>query len=355
MITTSNIEKDWRLYSQYLTDGGAIPTEFTFINESSDSFNLIGKMVESESITKFDPIFQLDQSYFINSNTFKQVIEINNLDILKVYANIIFQACDDSLCIFRESELIFNLDGSSESIKNEDLTTLITDGSSFAGFNYKELYNSKTSRKYFKDELTFLGYNEGNAHEDVKLLNGNSFLFDKNNPFYYSRKFKNAIKKELNNLYKKLYFQNRCLVHRDFHVSNIMIKKNSIGLIDSQDIIKGNLLYDVASLIDDVRIVLPVHLKFKLFNYYLSETKKIKTSEKKLARDDFDILSIQRNLKILGIFVRLYKRDNKSNYLKFLPYAWQLLDLRFKNPIFNNLKKLLDEAVPRKNRKKVKF
>ena len=168
-------------------------------------------------------------------------------------------------------------------------------------------------------------------------------------------KFKNVIKKELNNLYKKLYFQKRCFVHRDFHISNIVIKKNNIGLIDSQDIIKGNLLYDVASLIDDVRIVLPVHLKFKLFNYYLSETKKIKTSEKKLARDDFDILSIQRNLKILGIFVRLYKRDNKSNYLKFLPYAWQLLDLRFKNPIFNNLKKLLNKAVPKRNRKKVKF
>jgi aminoglycoside/choline kinase family phosphotransferase len=168
-------------------------------------------------------------------------------------------------------------------------------------------------------------------------------------------KFKNAIKKELNNLYKKLYFQNRCFVHRDFHISNIVIKKNNIGLIDSQDIIKGNLLYDVASLIDDVRIVLPVHLKSKLFNYYLSETIKIKKNQKKLARDDFDILSIQRNLKILGIFVRLYKRDNKPNYLKFLPYTWQLLDLRFKNPIFNNLKKLLNKAVPKRNRKKVKF
>jgi len=168
-------------------------------------------------------------------------------------------------------------------------------------------------------------------------------------------KFKNVIKKELNNLYKKLYFQNRCFVHRDFHISNIVIKKNNIGLIDSQDIIKGNLLYDVASLIDDVRIVLPVHLKSKLFNYYLSETIKIKKNQKKLARDDFDILSIQRNLKILGIFVRLYKRDNKPNYLKFLPYTWQLLDLRFKNPIFNNLKKLLNKAVPKRNRKKVKF
>ena len=168
-------------------------------------------------------------------------------------------------------------------------------------------------------------------------------------------KFKKKIKKELDNLYKKLHFQNQCFVHRDFHASNIMMQKNSIGLIDSQDIIKGNLLYDVASLIDDVRIILPVNLKSELFNYYLSKTTKIKISEKKLARNDFDILSVQRNLKILGIFVRLYKRDKKSNYLKFLPYTWQLLDLRLKNPIFNNLKNLLTKVVPRRNRKKVKF
>ena len=162
LIITSNIEKDWRLYSQYLTDGGAIPTEFTFKNESSDSFNLIGKMVESESITKFDPIFQLDQSYFINSNTFKQVIEINNLDILKVYANIIFQACDDSLCIFRESELVFNLDGSSESIKNEDLTTLITDGSNPLVFDLK---NTKLLETYSSDQSI-----SGNNYLDLLIL-----------------------------------------------------------------------------------------------------------------------------------------------------------------------------------------
>ena len=168
-------------------------------------------------------------------------------------------------------------------------------------------------------------------------------------------KLKNEIKNELNYLYKKLYFQNRCLVHKDFHVSNIMIKKNNFGLIDSQDFIKGNLLYDVASLIDDVRIILSAHLKSKLFNYYLFKTKKIKKNEKILAKNDFDILSVQRNLKILGVFVRLYKRDNKSNYLKFLPYTWQLLELRLKNPIFHNLKNLLDRAVTKRNRQKVKF
>ena len=162
LITTSNIEKNWRLYSQYLTDGGAIPTEFTFKNEDPNSFNLIGKMIESESITKFDPIFQLDQSYFINSNTFKQVIEINNSEISKVFANIIFQACDDSLCIFRESELVFNLDGTSESIKNEDLTTLITDESNPLVFNLK---NTELLETYSSDQSI-----SGNNYIDLLIL-----------------------------------------------------------------------------------------------------------------------------------------------------------------------------------------
>ena len=67
------------------------------------------------------------------------------------------------------------------------------------------------------------------------------------------------------------------------------------------------------------------------------------------------ILAIQRNLKILGVFVRLSKRDRKSNYLKFLPNTWRLLDLRLKNPIFNNLKYLLNKVVPKKNKKKLNF
>jgi len=170
------------------------------------------------------------------------------------------------------------------------------------------------------------------------------------------KKNKKKIKKELKVLYKKLYFQEMCFVHRDFHASNIMVKDKKFGLIDSQDALRGNLLYDVASLIDDVRIKLPIKLKSSLFSYYLSKTSKIKNNtEKLLAQNDFDILSVQRNLKILGIFVRLFKRDHKLSYLKHLPYIWELLELRLKNPIFINLKYLLNKAVPIKNRKKVKF
>ena len=204
-----------------------------------------------------------------------------------------------------------------------------------------------------KYKIKINSYNLAALHKESDLFF--QWYLKNNSNFHFFSKFEDKIKNELNNLYKKLYFQNRCFVHRDFHVSNIMVKKNNMGLIDSQDIVKGNLLYDVASLIDDVRVILPVTLKSKLFDYYLSKTTKIKKIERSYAKNDFDILSVQRNLKILGIFVRLYKRDNKSNYLKLLPYTWRLLDLRLKNPIFNNLKKLLDEAVPRKNRKKVKF
>ena len=213
-----------------------------------------------------------------------------------------------------------------------------------------KLRNYIKLRKY---KIKINNYNLKILHEESDLF-FHWYLKNNTNKKKFS-KYKNKIKKELNILYKKLYFQNRCFVHRDFHVSNIMIKKNNIGLIDSQDIIQGNLLYDVVSLIDDVRITLPANLKSNLFNYYLSNTKKIKISEKYLAKNDFDILSVQRNLKILGIFVRLYKRDNKSNYLKFLPYTWQLIGLRLKNPIFSNLKYLLNKAVPKKDRKKIKF
>ena len=68
---------------------------------------------------------------------------------------------------------------------------------------------------------------------------------------------------------------------------------------------------------------------------------KFKKPDQVNLKNDFDILSVQRNLKILGIFVRLHKRDNKPHYLKYLPYTWKLIEKRMKNPIFYNLNKLM--------------
>ena len=165
-------------------------------------------------------------------------------------------------------------------------------------------------------------------------------------------KIKKLLRTELNKVYKKLNCKNDTFVHRDFHVSNIMLSKKKLGVIDSQDAIIGNPMYDVASLIDDVRIKLPQDLQNNLFKFYCKNSKFKKIKIEKL-KNDFDILSVQRNLKILGIFVRLSKRDNKFNYLKYLPYTWLLIERRMKNPIFNKLNILFRKHLPLKKLKKL--
>ena len=165
-------------------------------------------------------------------------------------------------------------------------------------------------------------------------------------------KVKKILRSELNKVYKKLNYKNDTFVHRDFHISNVMIKKNKLGIIDSQDAIIGNPLYDVLSLIDDVRIKLPNKLQKKLLDFY-HKNSKLKNDHIEKLKNDFDILSVQRNLKILGIFVRLYKRDNKDNYLKFLPYTWTLIEKRLQNPVLKNLKFLFHKHLSIKKLKKL--
>ena len=133
-----------------------------------------------------------------------------------------------------------------------------------------------------------------------------------------------------------------------------MMTKKRLSLIDSQDAIIGNPLYDVASLIDDVRIKMPKNLQDNLFKYYIQKSK-FRVKDQSYLKNDFDILSVQRNLKILGIFVRLYRRDRKPNYLKYLSHTWLLLERRMKNPIFNKLNILFKKHLPLKKLKKVKI
>ena len=135
LVTTANIQNKWRLYSQNLLSGGAIPTEFIFDNKSQ-SIKLIGDVSESQSITKFDPIFQIEQSYFENQSTFTQLIETNKI-IDNIPAVIAYQACDDVVCIFREANLVFNFDGSTLAIENVDLTSDIYENNNALAIDLK--------------------------------------------------------------------------------------------------------------------------------------------------------------------------------------------------------------------------
>tara|TARA_Y100000389_G_C17432112_1_gene503313 strand:- start:403 stop:1350 length:948 start_codon:yes stop_codon:yes gene_type:complete len=158
--------------------------------------------------------------------------------------------------------------------------------------------------------------------------------------------FKKKFIKILNNLTKKIRLKNNVFVHRDFHVSNLMMVKEKIGVIDTQDALIGNKAYDLASLIDDVRFKTSENDKKNVFDHYLKSQKKMNI---KYFKNDFEIVSVLRNLKIIGIFTRLAIRDDKREYLKLIPYAWNLIKLRSKNndkfEELNNLLKIFKKNL----------
>ena len=208
----------------------------------------------------------------------------------------------------------------------------------------------KNFYKFEKLKIKIPKYTLSNLHKESDLFFDwylKYFLKNKN-----ISKIKKILRSELSKVYKKLNYKNNTFVHRDFHISNVMINKKKLGIIDSQDAIIGNPLYDVSSVIDDVRIKLPNKLQKKLLDFY-HKNSKLKNDQIQKLKNDFDILSVQRNLKILGVFVRLYKRDNKDNYLKFLPYTWTLIEKRLQNPKLKNLKLLFHKHLSIKQLKRL--
>ena len=155
----------------------------------------------------------------------------------------------------------------------------------------------------------------------------------------------NELNKILKKVIRKLMLKKRVLVHRDFHISNIMLNRKKIYLIDTQDLIYGNPAYDVASLIDDVRFKISLRNREILYKKFIFKEKKNFSSK---LRNDFEILSTLRNLKIIGIFTRLSKRDKKYSYVKMIPYAWQMIEERLtQNRNLYELKSFFDRYFPK--------
>ena len=227
---------------------------------------------------------------------------------------------------------------------------------------YKILNNDKNKKNtYFKKILGILVKIQAIKDISIKNFNkkkyiipkyDNKILISEANLFcdWYIKKkftkkkgeiFEKKFKKIIKNLTQSLQQKNNVFVHRDFHVSNLMLNKNEIGVIDTQDALIGNSAYDLASLIDDVRFQTSNKFKKKIFNYFVRNKKKVSLIKFK---NDFEILSILRNLKIIGIFTRLAIRDSKKKYLKLIPYAWNLIKLRIdENEVFKDLKNLLNQ------------
>lgn len=137
-------------------------------------------------------------------------------------------------------------------------------------------------------------------------------------------------------------------VHRDYHSRNLMVTtRNSPGIIDFQDALRGPVGYDLVSLLRDLYISWPQDKVREWVRVYRSRMAErgshaAGANENEMLRW-FDLAGVQRHLKVLGIFARLWHRDGKSGYLKDLPLTLRYLQQVCANyPQLKELNKLLD-------------
>lgn len=149
-------------------------------------------------------------------------------------------------------------------------------------------------------------------------------------------------------LFDLLNKENHVVVLRDYHADNLMIlsSKDSyqkVGLLDFQDAVIGPNSYDLVSLLEDARRDIDQENRAKIFNYYLES----KSSNEAEFIQNYKILSLQRNLKILGIFSRLSVRDGKDHYLKLLPRVLDFVKLRLssEDQIFSEIRELIKKFI----------
>ena len=205
--------------------------------------------------------------------------------------------------------------------------------------NKIQLIKNRTVKNFIKKNYLISDYKKKILIQEANLFC--DWYVKKNLSKIDRNKFIKIFKKIMIKLTLNLKLKNKIFVHRDFHVSNLMLVNNEIGIVDSQDALIGNKAYDLASLIDDVRLKTSKSLKNNIYKFYISKQKNL---NKYQFKNDFEILSILRNLKIIGIFTRLAYRDGKKSYLKLIPYAWELISLRInENEVFLDLKKLLND------------
>ena len=123
------------------------------------------------------------------------------------------------------------------------------------------------------------------------------------------------------------------LTLRDYHADNLMLLDRpgvrGLGLLDYQDALAGHPAYDLVSLLQDVRREVSPGLEAAMLDRYIAARPDI---DEDAFRTAYDILGAQRNIKILGVFTRLYVRDGKASYPSFHPRLWQLVTRNLARP-----------------------
>lgn len=134
-------------------------------------------------------------------------------------------------------------------------------------------------------------------------------------------------------------------VLRDYHAENIMLLGGKAtapqGLIDFQDALAGHRAYDLVSLLQDARRDVSLELEEAMLSRYIEAA-----GADEHFRADYARLGAQRNAKIVGIFVRLYKRDGKPKYLSMIPRVWAAMERDLQHPALAPVATWFEANIP---------
>ncbi|MFN3423529.1 MAG: aminoglycoside phosphotransferase family protein [Novosphingobium meiothermophilum] len=136
-------------------------------------------------------------------------------------------------------------------------------------------------------------------------------------------------------------------VLRDYHAENIMLLGglDRQGLLDFQDALVGHPAYDLVSLLQDARREVSAELEQRMVNHYLDKAGLAAAAAQEFLAD-YARLGAQRNAKIVGIFVRLWKRDGKPRYLDYIPRVWAAMERDLAHPALEPVAQWFAANIP---------
>ena len=220
------------------------------------------------------------------------------------------------------------------------------------GSNYDEYYNAAIK---IVIELQKMNKNNNLKEYSKNILKHEMALFDewyllKNKEILLSEEDMKGLNKTLEIIAESNISQPFFFVHRDFHSRNLMLlNDNGLGMLDFQDARIGPITYDLVSLLKDAYIELDEEFIIdKVVRYW-----EMACMEGLLQKSDFsdffqqfEIMGVQRHLKILGIFSRLSLRDGKHNYLNDIPLVEKyLLNVCERYSLLTPIRKILRRAI----------
>ena len=269
---------------------------------------------KGESVSKFSEIATILHSFNLSA---PKIIDVNNKEgfiLLEDFGDKIFSTYmnkENKINLYKKAIDVL-IDIKIKSNQNKSSLSKLTT------YNFEELY---------RESILFI---EWFIEQKLRMQISNK----KREEFYQI----------LQQAFLNIKSQNDTLVLRDYHVDNLILKDHKeplkqVGLIDFQDALLGSSFYDLASLLEDVRMPLNENEREELLKYYINMT----NENYETVLREINFFSLQRNLKILGIFNRLSIRDGKARYLEYLPATFNFIKSNLKSSLFFDMKKWVEE------------